>query len=756
MAIKLKNNKEHINNSEEKKDKKDKISKKGGKRSVAFSFLVFFLIGIVSVASLLAYPIIDKNASEYVKNYDLLDDYNLDREIVKTNYGIYYDYLENKSRENNKSLNPSQDFVIENRKDNYNRDSFSKNKIDDENRDINSRVNSLIRNLNNLGNLNVYAMDGEGNTVYKTNGEQAWLLEALAKGNKIDKNDLQDYFRFYIRINFDSKGNVSLKDVYGDNNNEVNKLLADMKSPYYLYKDEYISKPIENMTYVYAVPKTLQYKDSLYYKEMNYKVRSIFLAAIPFFTVGIVVIILLASLIPFKYTRGVLGFGKFSKIPLEVNLLLILIMIVLSITGGTLGLGALMEEGLGNGIRMSIFPYVNILTNILSWIYFMVIYTFVFFEILYIKSIFNMGFKNYIKKHSLIYRLKDFVIYFGRRFVNYIKGIDLNKNSDKMLVILVLSNFLVVSALCIFWFFGIFIALFYSIALFYFGRKYINKWKSDYNKILERTEEISKGNLDEKENFDCGFFNPMKEELNNIQRGFKTAVDEEVKSQRMKTELISNISHDLKTPLTSIIAYVDLLKGEEDEKKREAYLETLERKSQRLKELIEDLFEVTKATTGNVTLNIMDVDVSYLMKEVVLELEDKIKESSLDFRLSFPEEKVILKLDGQRTYRVFENLIINAIKYALPNSRVYIDIKNEEEEVYIIIKNISAEEINFDINEISDRFVRGDKSRNTEGAGLGLAIVKSFVELQGGKFNIVVDGDLFKAIIIFRKNSENI
>ena len=386
----------------------------------------------------------------------------------------------------------------------------------------------------------------------------------------------------------------------------------------------------------------------------------------------------------------------------------------------------------------------------------MVIYTFVFFEILYIKSIFNMGFKNYIKKHSLIYRLKDFVIYFGRRFVNYIKGIDLNKNSDKMLVILVLSNFLVVSALCIFWFFGIFIALFYSIALFYFGRKYINKWKSDYNKILERTEEISKGNLDEKENFDCGFFNPMKEELNNIQRGFKTAVDEEVKSQRMKTELISNISHDLKTPLTSIIAYVDLLKGEEDEKKREAYLETLERKSQRLKELIEDLFEVTKATTGNVTLNIMDVDVSYLMKEVVLELEDKIKESSLDFRLSFPEEKVILKLDGQRTYRVFENLIINAIKYALPNSRVYIDIKNEEEEVYIIIKNISAEEINFDINEISDRFVRGDKSRNTEGAGLGLAIVKSFVELQGGKFNIVVDGDLFKAIIIFRKNSENI
>ena len=163
------------------------------------------------------------------------------------------------------------------------------------------------------------------------------------------------------------------------------------------------------------------------------------------------------------------------------------------------------------------------------------------------------------------------------------------------------------------------------------------------------------------------------------------------------------------------------------------------------------MFEVSKATTGNINLNIMDVDISYLMKQVVLELDDKINEASLDMRLSLPEEKVILPLDGQRTYRVFENLIINVVKYALPNSRVYIDIKNGIENVDVIIKNISADEITFNINEISDRFVRGDKSRNTEGSGLGLAIVKSFVELQGGKFHIEVDGDLFKAIIIFKK-----
>ncbi|WP_322395457.1 sensor histidine kinase, partial [Clostridium perfringens] len=353
---------------------------------------------------------------------------------------------------------------------------------------------------------------------------------------------------------------------------------------------------------------------------------------------------------------------------------------------------------------------------------------------------------------SIVYKVKDFIFFILRKFINYIKGIDLNKNSDKVLLILLGINFVIVSILCSVWFFGIFGVVIYSGILFYFGRKYIDKWKKDYNKILKKTKEISNGNLDSKDDEDCGFFNPMRDELNNIQKGFKAAVEEEVKSQRMKTELISNISHDLKTPLTSIIAYVDLLKGEEDEEKRKAYLETLERKSQRLKHLIEDLFEVSKATTGNINLNIMDVDISYLMKQVVLELDDKINEAGLDMRLSLPEEKVILPLDGQRTYRVFENLIINVVKYALPNSRVYIDIKDGRENVDVTIKNISADEITFNINEISDRFVRGDKSRNTEGSGLGLAIVKSFVELQGGKFHIEVDGDLFKAIISFKKN----
>lgn len=524
-----------------------------------------------------------------------------------------------------------------------------------------------------------------------------------------------------------------------------------MDSQYFAYHNEYEAKPIENMTYVYAVPKTLEYQDNLYYSEMNHKIMALGSASAPFIMIGIIVTCLLALLIPFKYTREVLGFNKFLKIPFEINFIIASIMLAFTIESGRLIIIPTLQGGLSEALKMTSLPHLDIVTNIINVLYWMIIYGFVFFEVIYVKYIFNIGFKNYIRKHLLVYKVKDVIFFILRKFINYIKGIDLNKNSDKVLLIILGINFVIVSILCSVWFFGIFGVVIYSGILFYFGRKYIDKWKKDYNKILEKTKEISNGNLDSKDDEDCGFFNPMRDELNNIQKGFKAAVEEEVKSQRMKTELISNVSHDLKTPLTSIIAYVDLLKGEEDEEKRKAYLETLERKSQRLKHLIEDLFEVSKATTGNINLNIMDVDISYLMKQVVLELDDKINEAGLDMRLSLPEEKVILPLDGQRTYRVFENLIINVVKYALPNSRVYIDIKEGRENVDVIIKNISADEITFNINEISDRFVRGDKSRNTEGSGLGLAIVKSFVELQGGKFHIEVDGDLFKAIISFKK-----
>ena len=221
----------------------------------------------------------------------------------------------------------------------------------------------------------------------------------------------------------------------------------------------------------------------------------------------------------------------------------------------------------------------------------------------------------------------------------------------------------------------------------------------------------------------------------------------------MKTELISNVSHDLKTPLTSIITYIDLLKDESiTDENRKLYIDTLDRKSQRLQHLIEDLFEVSKANSGDVYLNIVNVDIVSLMKQTLLELDDKLADSSLIVKNNFSNEKIILPLDSQRTFRVFENLIINISKYAMPNSRVYIDILETDNKVNIMLKNMSASEIDFSVDDIMERIVRGDKSRNTEGSGLGLAIAKSFIELQGGKMNISVDGDLFKVTITFNKN----
>lgn len=251
---------------------------------------------------------------------------------------------------------------------------------------------------------------------------------------------------------------------------------------------------------------------------------------------------------------------------------------------------------------------------------------------------------------------------------------------------------------------------------------------------------------------DLGVFAPLGQELEGVQKGFAKAVAEEAKSQNMKSELITNVSHDLKTPLTAIITYVDLLKKEDiTEEERQSYIETLDLKSQRLKVLIEDLFEVSKANSGNVKMNFLEVDIVKLMKEVRVELADKIEQSNLDFRWNLPEEKVFLNLDGQRTYRIFENLLNNAIKYAMPFTRVYVDILNKESEVVITFKNMSAQELNFDADHLTERFVRGDSSRNSEGSGLGLAIAKSFTELQNGKFDINVDGDLFKVTICFWK-----
>ncbi len=245
-----------------------------------------------------------------------------------------------------------------------------------------------------------------------------------------------------------------------------------------------------------------------------------------------------------------------------------------------------------------------------------------------------------------------------------------------------------------------------------------------------------------------GHLRELAHDINNIKEGLKKSVENEMKSENMKTELITNVSHDLKTPLTSIINYIDLLKREniEPESARD-YVSILDKKSQRLKVLIEDLFEASKAASGAMELNITKIDIGQLLKQALGENDERFIESKLEVKLNIPNEKIFINGDGKRLYRVFENLIFNIVKYSLTNTRVYIDMFKDNDEVTIVMKNISAYELSFDTNEITNRFKRGDDSRSTEGSGLGLAIAKSIIELHNGSFKIEVDGDLFKSII---------
>ena len=351
------------------------------------------------------------------------------------------------------------------------------------------------------------------------------------------------------------------------------------------------------------------------------------------------------------------------------------------------------------------------------------------------------------KAGGIIKRAKAFLA----KQYDALQHIDFREKTNRTILKIVIINYIILAIVCFFWYYGTLALIIYSVILFLFLRKYVKDLQEKYKLLLKSTNQLAEGHLDTPIEGDIGVFNPIQEELKKIQKGFKKAVDEEVKNERMKTELVTNVSHDLRTPLTAIITYTDLLKNEKDEEKRKEYIDVLERKSMRLKVLIEDLFEISKAASKSVVMHYMKVDIVDLIKQAGLENDSKIKAANLDFRWKLPEHKLVMWLDSQKTYRIFENLIVNITKYAMPHTRVYIEMTEQENDVHISMKNISAAELNFDTEEITDRFVRGDTSRNTEGSGLGLAIAKSFIELQHGTLKITTEADLFKADITLPK-----
>jgi len=338
-------------------------------------------------------------------------------------------------------------------------------------------------------------------------------------------------------------------------------------------------------------------------------------------------------------------------------------------------------------------------------------------------------------KHTLIYSL----IYKLVRFV----GDVYNSGSVGIKTVLLVIGYPILVALTFFMF-----PITLGLAAWFAFKKI-----KSFHTIKEGVERIKDGDIHHSIHVDGkGDFGRLAANINSITDGLKKAVDNELKSERLKTELITNVSHDIRTPLTSIITYVDLLKKEKDPSKVEEYIEVLDQKSKRLKILTDDLFEAAKASSGNIPVHFERIDIISLITQGLGEVNDKIEALDLDFKLSYPKDKVYIMADGKLLWRSIENLLSNIFKYTLDRSRVYIDIEDLGDEILLSFKNISAYELNISADELMERFKRGDESRLSQGSGLGLSIAKSLIDIQRGKFSIQIDGDLFKAMIYLPKH----
>lgn len=736
MDIKLKSNKE--------------IYKSKG----IIAILVMIAIIVTSALGMCSsYKIIDKSAKSKKVNY--FNEYGFANLIAESSYALYYDSM--KENENQSAS----DFLLDIKKNiTEEADEYSSYIQEALNNNI-DQFNRETLGWNNDANLKYYYYNTINNKTNTTLNENVKF-----ENNNIDLSEVnKDKYQFYAVVNFDNNGNVDVSEINGGDKDvlksNIECSLIDIRNEYDIsnsdYEEGYYNidiKPIKNMTFVYAVPKTITSYDNIRWgiENADISIYESMGAGGAFIIAGIVALI--ALIFPIKKAKSTILFRKISKIPFEVWI------IIIGLAIAALGplAGQIIKATLNGDLQVifvEIIPSLIIPERII-WIFNFIIwllsYSAVFFFVLVIKYVFNVGVIDYIKERTIFGMVIMLCVRIIKRTLDEITKVDLREKNNKLIIKLLAINAVILLIITSIWFFGIPVVILYSVILFFIIRKYVDKISEKYSKLREATSKIAEGNLDVKIEEDLGLFEPFKGDLEKIQCGFKKAVDEEVKSQRMKTDLISNVSHDLKTPLTAIITYADLLKDENlSDEKRKQYIETLDRKAQRLQVLIENLFEVSKATSGNITLNIENIDVVSLMKQTLFELEDKLEEASLLVRKNMPKEKVILPLDSQRTFRVFENLIINITKYAMPNTRVFIDIIENEDDVAIIMKNMAAEEITFNVDTIAERFVRGDESRNAEGSGLGLAIAKSFVELQGGTFNISVDGDLFKVKIVFVK-----
>lgn len=679
--------------------------------------------------------------------------------LVK-DYSIYYKSLEYASDNNNITQNDIDickaelvDKVnkkYENyRNDKYNDESFSKLTYEEQQKILSEEKEKITEKYTlNDEEMKEYILNRKVNSASDLNNKiksyvnlnfRAYdkLKDIWIGGEKIDSNNIIKNSKYFKEINIDYNGNV-IEKIYVDgkeiNNNIISKLIYYNKYSYHTYYDRYEANNIYAYDYnekqsisIYIwMPQEIKKGDVVYenLKRVEININRFYLSCGSFIMFIILAILCLVSLSKNKSKINIIEdiVNKIKVWPIEAK-------VGIGILGWISWNTTYIYYNANNYIRRLNLISV-IWTSLALLIYYVLIRVIIinYNERTLFKNNITIKCWNYLSeimtRSSLI---KTFLIMSG---LYVISG----------LLLFVVSGILSIFPIGIL--IGIILTIIYIVIfikeLIYLDKIIIGSKAATEGKLNCNIEEKGRGHLRE-----------LAHDINNIRDGLRKSIESEMKSENMKTELITNVSHDLKTPLTSIINYIDLLKRENIESETaKDYINILDKKSQRLKVLIDDLFEASKATSGAMELNITKIDIVQLLKQSLGENDERFKNSNLSVKLDIPDTKIFINGDGQRLYRVFENLISNIVKYSLSNTRVYIQMYvDDENKVVIIMRNISAYELDFCANEITNRFKRGDSSRSTEGSGLGLAIAKSIVELHGGKFNIEVDGDLFKSII---------
>lgn len=679
--------------------------------------------------------------------------------LVK-DYSIYYKSLEYASDNNNITQNDIDickaelvDKVnkeYENyRNDKYNDESFSNLTYEEQQKILSEEKEKITEKYTlNDEEMKEYILNRKGNSASDLNNKiksyvnlnfRAYdkLKDIWIGGEKIDSNNIIKNSKYFKEINIDYNGNV-IEKIYVDgkeiNNNIISKLIYYNKYSYYTYYDRYEPNNIYAYDYnekqsisIYIwMPQEIKKGDVVYenLKKVEININRFYLSCGGFIMFIILAILCLVSLSKNKSRINIIEdiVNKIKVWPIEAK-------VGIGILGWISWNTTYVYYNTNNYIRR-----LNLISVIWTSLALLIYY------VLIRVIIINYNERNLFKKNITI------------KCWDYLS--EIMTRSSIIKTFLIMSGLYVISGLLLFVvsailnifpigiLIGIILTIIYIVIfikeLIYLDKIIIGSKAATEGKLNCNIEEKGRGHLRE-----------LAHDINNIRDGLRKSIESEIKSENMKTELITNVSHDLKTPLTSIINYIDLLKRENIESETaKDYINILDKKSQRLKVLIDDLFEASKATSGAMELNITKIDIVQLLKQSLGENDERFKNSNLSVKLDIPDTKIFINGDGQRLYRVFENLISNIVKYSLSNTRVYIQMYvDDENKVVIIMRNISAYELDFCANEITNRFKRGDSSRSTEGSGLGLAIAKSIVELHGGKFNIEVDGDLFKSII---------